>query len=216
MWPFKFGIHKPSSAAKVTKIVDIPEGAFLNGMCTFDKSGNVLISDSQASVVWRLDTRSGDHQIAIDDPLMKPLPGPVVLGINGIHIRNNFLYFANSLRLTFNRVPIHSNGTAAGAAKVLVQSGLCDDFAFDQAGNAFMTQNAGNALQKITPEGVVTVIVGNPNSTELVGPMAAQFGRTPLDESILYVTTNGGLAGPVNGTYVEGGKVVAVDLGALV
>jgi len=216
MRPFKFGIHKPPAVAKVTKIVDIPEAAFLNGMTTLDKSGNVLIADSGAGVVWQLDTRSGDYRIAIDDPLMKPLPGPVVLGINGIHIRNSFLYFSNSFRFTFNRVPIHSNGTAAGAAKVLVQSGLCDDFAFDQAGNTFMTQDPGNALQKITPEGVVTVVVGNQNSTELVGPTAAQFGRTPLEESILYVTTNGGLASPVNGTYVEGGKVVAVYLGALV
>ncbi|KAK2030013.1 hypothetical protein LX32DRAFT_651854 [Colletotrichum zoysiae] len=34
---------------------------------------------------------------------------------------------------------------------------------------------------------------------------------TKLDRHIVYVTTNGGVAGPVNGTITEPGKVVAID-----
>src|SRR5437764_12986037 len=43
--------------------------------------------------------------------------------------------------------------------------------------------------KKVTPEGVVK---GSTNSTLLARDMAAAFGRTPLDQSILYVVTNGG------------------------
>jgi sugar lactone lactonase YvrE len=185
-------------------------------MTTLDESGNVLIADSVAGVVWRLDTNSGNHQIAIDDPLMKPAAGPIPLGINGVNIRNGTLYFTNSFALTFNRVAIQSNGTAAGAAAVVVQNGPGDDFAFDAAGTAFVAQNANNTLQKITPDGVATVVAGNLNSTELAGPTAVRLGRTSADGSTLYITTTGGLAGPINGTFIEGGKVVAVDLCTLV
>ena len=206
-----------SSPANITKIADIPEGVFLNGMTALDGDGNVLIADSGKGVVWRLDTNSGDYKIAIDDPLMKPAAGArVAIGINGIKIRNGTLYFTNTFQFTFNRVSINSNGTAAGAAEVVVQNGMCDDFAFDRAGNAWVALEADNTLQKITPEGAMTAVVGNKYSTELVGPTAMQFGRTPQDESILYITTNGGLAAPVNGTYIEGGKVAAVDLSGLV
>jgi hypothetical protein len=213
VWKVDMRSFKSPSTAKVAKIADIPEAKFLNGMTTLDQGGNVLISDSVAGVVWRLNTRTGDRKIVIDDPLMKPAPGPIVLGINGIQIRNNALFFTNFFGFTFNRVPINPDGTAAAAASVVAKNGIGDDFTFDRAGNAFVAQNPFNTLQKITPEGTVTVVAGSQNSTELVGPTAAQFGQ---DKSTLYITTNGGLAGPVNGTFTEGGKVVAIDLRGLV
>jgi hypothetical protein len=37
------------------------------------------------------------------------------------------------------------------------------------------------------------------------------IGRGKGDTKILYVATNGGIANPVNGILVEGGKVVAID-----
>jgi hypothetical protein len=146
---------------------------------------------------------------------MKPVPGPVAVGINGIQIYKGSLYFTNSFGLTFNRVPINSNGSAAGAASVVAKNGIGDDFTFGVDDNAFLAEILSNALQKVTAEGAVTVIVGSQNSTELVGPTAAKFGRKRGDKSTLFITTNGGLAGPVNGTFIEGGKVVAVDLRTL-
>jgi len=204
---------KSPSSAKVTKIADIPEAQLLNGMIPLDQSGNVLISDSGAGVIWRVNTRSGDSKIVVDDPLMKPVAGaPAAIGVNGIKIRKGTLFFTNTFGMTFNSVPIQKDGTAIGAAKTIVKNGVGDDFTFDKTGNAFVAQNPLNTLQKITPGGKqVTVVAGNLNSTQLAGPTAAQFGRTKRDGKTLYVTTNGGLAGPINGTIIEGGKVVAVD-----
>jgi hypothetical protein len=67
----------------------------------------------------------------------------------------------------------------------------------------------------VTPKGVVTVLAGNVNSTILEGDTAASFGRTKWDENVLYVVTNGGIAGAVQGTQITGGKVLAVDVKAL-
>jgi sugar lactone lactonase YvrE len=212
MRSFKLENDTPCSPANVTKIAGIPQAQFLNGMITLDGNGNVLIADSAPGVVWRLDTRSGESQVVIDDPLMKAPAGGPAVGINGINMFNNVLYFTNSFGFTFNRVPINSDGTACGAAQTVAQCEVCDDFTFDQDGNAFVAQNPGNILRKITPDGVSTVLVGNLNSTELAGPSSVRFGRQGEGKSVLYITTCGGLVGPVNGTFVEGGKVVSIDL----
>lgn len=212
MRPFKVENGTPCSPADVTQIAGIPQATFLNGMVTLDGNGNVLIADSAAGVVWRLDTHSGESKVVIDDPLMKAPAGGVAVGINGIGMFKNSVYFTNSFGNTFNRVPINSDGTASGAAQTVAQCSICDDFTFDKNGNAFVTQNPGNTLTKITPDGVSTVLVGNLNSTELAGPSSARFGRRDEDKSVLYLTTDGGLVGPVNGNFVEGGKVVAIKL----
>jgi hypothetical protein len=218
MRSFESKKDKSCSQANITQIAGIPQATFLNGMITLDKTSNVLIADSAAGVVWRLDTRTGESQIVIDDPLMKAPAGGPAVGINGIGMFNNSLYFTNSFGLSFNRVSIDSNGKASGTAQTVAKCEICDDFTFDQKGNALVTQNPGNILRKITPGGVSTVLVGGLNSTKLAGPSSARFGRKSNGKgkgkggSVLYLTTCGGLVSPVNGTFVEGGKVVAIDL----
>ena len=59
------------------------------------------------------------------------------------------------------------------------------------------------------------MLARNVNSTIVEGDTADGFGRTPWDGNILYVVTNCGIAGLVPGTEIVGGKVIAVDVGAL-
>lgn len=173
-------------------------------MILLDKERTVLVADTGAGVVYRVDTDSGKYQVVLNDPLMSE--------INGIHIRRESLYFTTSFVGVFGRVPIYSDGTAAGPVEVIAQIGFGDDFVFDHAGNAYVTQNPLNTLAKISPGGDVTVVAGNINSSILAGPTAVQFSRIPFDRSTFYVTTNGGFGSPVNGTFVEGGKVTAVRI----
>jgi len=205
-----------SCGAHAVKITDIPEASFLNGMTLIDEGSQfVLIADSELGVVWRLDFRTGDYEVILDNALMKPIPGESPIGINGLHTRDGFLYFTNSIQGILARVPIHPNGSEAGAYHIVANTGAADDFTFDQAGNAYVAQDPGDALEKVTPSGQVKVILGGVNSTIVEGDTAAQFGRTLLDRFTLYVTTNGGIAGRVSGTEVVGGKVLAVDMPAL-
>ncbi len=61
----------------------------------------------------------------------------------------------------------------------------------------------------------MTLLAGNVNSKIFEGDTADAFGRTKWDEDVLYAVTNGGIAGPVPGTKIMGGKVIAVDVQAL-
>ena len=202
------------SPATVTKVTDFPTGVFLNGLTLLNEEHEtVLISDAGAGVVLRVNVGTGQHEVIIDDPLMKPKPGAYpVLGINGIHLHDGSLYFTNTFEKTFNRVSINADGTAAAPAATVAQDGYGDDFAIDSAGNAYVTQGTDNTVLEIRASAAEVVVAGNLNSTVVAGCTAAQFGRSPFDQSILYVTTNGGIAGPVDGHIIEGGKVVAVDV----
>ena len=206
------------TTAKVTKITDIPKAIFLNGATLLTQSsGTVLIADSGAGLVWGLDIRTGQYAVVLQDALMNPVPtAPNQLGINGLHIWNDkHLYFTNSWQGVFVRVPLHlANGTAAGPYEVITHLGLCDDFALDDHGTAFIATDPANTLLKVPTigknKGVVTVVAGGPNSTQWAGTTATAFGRTEADRGVLYVTTNGGIVSPVDGHIINGGRVLAI------
>lgn len=198
--------------ANSTKITTIPEAVLLNGVTTLGENGSILVADSGAGVVYRVDTKSGKYAIVLDDPTMKQAVNATLqIGINGLHIRDKYLYYTSSTQGIFARIPIHPNGTAAGAAQIIAHNGLDDDFTFDRAGNAYVATNSENTLQKITPAGNVTVVAGNINSILLAGSTAAQFGRTAEDSSVLYVTTDGHFTNAAGVTVSGTGGVVAIS-----
>jgi hypothetical protein len=205
---------KAAGSPEVSKIADVTNATLLNGMIKLPHANKLLIADSVLGVVFGLDLDNSTYDITINDPLMKPVStSPFPLGINGIRLgRNNELFFTNTFNYTFNRVPILDDGYATGPAVTIAKESTGDDFALDKYDNAYVTQNGGNEILKITHEGNVSVVVGNLNSTQIVGPTSAQFGRTNEDNRTLYITTNGGLALPVNGTFIEGGMLVALSL----
>ena len=207
--------HGPGTA-KIEKVTDIPEAKLLNGATTLDAvEGTVLVADSLLGAVFSVNIYTGAYKIVQDDATMKgPATGRLPIGINGVRIRDGNLYFTNSGQNIFVKVPINADGTAAGAYKIIVENavGQFDDFALDIFLDTFAVQGRGNTIAKITSQGVETEVAGNLNSTAIAGPTSARFGRTPLDLAVLYMTTNGGLAGPVDGTIVVGGQVVAVNV----
>ena len=209
-------VNLQRSKPKVDKITNIPEGGLLNGITNLNPSKHtVLIADSVNGVVYRLNTKTGKYKIVIDDPLFKGSPsGRLILGVNGIRVSHSTLVFTNSQQEIYGSVPINGNGRATGPVKIIAKNavGGIDDFALDPQGNAFVAQGIGNQIAKITAAGVETEVAGNLNSTELPGTTSARFGRTRKDRNVLYVTTQGGLTGPINGTVTVGGKLAAVTV----
>ena len=208
------------SPATVAKIADIPEAQILNGATLLNQgSGIVLFADSIAGVVWGLDTRTGEYDKVLDDPLMKPGAGPTSIGINGIRARNSSVYFTNSAQIVLARVPVHAaNGTAAGAFEVVARpnASFVDDFALrPKDAAAFVATNHDNSLLEVytagEKAGMSRVVEGSMDSTVFTGTTAAAFGRTVSDRGVLYVTTSGA----VNGSFVEGARVLAVDTAML-
>ncbi|KAH7024153.1 hypothetical protein EDB80DRAFT_808431 [Ilyonectria destructans] len=202
---------------KVYKVVDIPEAVFVNGMTTlpWDKN-SVLVADSTLGKIFKVNIRAKTYEVAIDVPEMHMGPDAVVpIGINGITIYKGYLYWTNSYYRKVYKLKINkTGGIAAGATVQTVGSpdvGFLDDFALDNKGDVWATTNAANELLVVSPKGKVVVALGSSTELTVAGDTAAAFGRTKGDEKTLYVVTDGALAGPVNGTITEAGKIVAVD-----
>jgi len=210
LWKVEMGSSNGAinSPAIVSKVTDIPEGVFLNGIAVLNESrGLVVIGDSGAGQVFTVDVETGTYSKTIEDPTMKPTPS-LQLGINGLKISGGFLYYTTSAQAAFNRIPINgTDGSPAGPAEVVARFILGDDFSFDPVGNAYISQDPLNTVAKVTPAGVVSIVAGSLDSTQVAGATATAFGRTHNDRSVLYVTTSGGYLGPV---VMQGGKVVAI------
>lgn len=214
---YEVDVRNGASNAIVSKNANLPNARLLNGMTTLSASeGIVLIADSFAGLLYRLNTHTKQVAVAIDDPTMKvPPASKTPFSINGVKIRNGYLYFTNTAAGTLVKIPISPiDGTATGPAVILTTDIAGDDFILDRAGDAFIAQNGLNNLGFLGPQGGnVTVLTGAPltDKTVLAGPTACAFGRRRGDRMSLYITTAGGIAPWVNVSTL-GGALSRVDL----
>jgi hypothetical protein len=221
IWSIDFNqCLKGTKTPLVRKIATLPKALFLNGLTNLAPGSPwILAADSQLGLVWRINVKTGAVNVAISDPLMAPVTEfGIALGVNGVHIFQSHLYFTNIFLQGgfFAKIPIDPRtGEALGKATIVARNGLCDDFVIDSKGDAWVTQNLLNGVQVIKPNGSVRVAIGGVNDTIVEGVTGAVFGRTLKDRNVLYVSTNGGSAVPVPGTFRVGGTVVAVDTNLL-
>ncbi|KAI0173217.1 hypothetical protein GGR52DRAFT_542300 [Hypoxylon sp. FL1284] len=215
LWEMKLSC---TGEATARKIVHIPEAKLLNGIVTIPSyRGAVLVGDSLSGVLYRVDVATGRYDVVLDIPELKPIPGgPFDLGVNGVKIHAGYLYWSNTDRDLIYRFPIDRLGYPMQGAKVetiatVKHASYVDDFAIDRQGNIWAATDFDNMLIKIGTDGRDTVVLGSPTELTVAGDTSAAFGRNPLDKHILYVTTSGAPAVPVNGTVSEPGKIVAVD-----
>ena len=204
------------SPPKISKAADFPEAGVLNGLATLPSvPDTILAADSILGEAWKLNTKTGAYSIAIDVPEMHAPPPPAYhLGINGLRVRDGYLYFTNSGCASFLRVPITTAGTVVPGAKVetlYISSMLLDDFAIAKDGTAYLNTNVGNVIVAVRQDGKSATVAGALDQLTIAGGTSAVFGRGKGDCEILYVATCGGLAAPINGTVVEPGKVVGID-----
>ncbi|KAK4693939.1 hypothetical protein P7C71_g3555, partial [Lecanoromycetidae sp. Uapishka_2] len=209
---YKVDLTKGDAGAKVDKVAHFPQALDLDGMTPLDAQ-NILISDSVAGLIYKLNVETGVVTTVIDDPALKGLPA-IVIGVHKLRIRGSTLYFDNSGAETFAKIPIHADGTAAGPA-VIISTGInSNGFDFDPKGDAFFTENTPNALGYVPVQGgQQTILAGVPleNASQLPGPQSCQFGRTPFDFETLYLTTTGGLAS--DQSLKVGGTLSKVNIG---
>lgn len=210
--------------AEVSKIADVPQATFLNGLCNLPSSKapeDILVGDIDEGVIRRVDTTTGDVSVAVKNKFTAVAPDAIFggsTGVDGIRVKDGTLYLANVGKLFFASLPIHSDGTPDGKGTIISKihkSELVkyfDDFAI-KGEDAYLVTGSGNSIERIgldgTPKG--RIIAGSLNSTQFAGPTSAAFGRTEKDNHILYVVTSGGLAAPVDGNITVGAQVLAVD-----
>ncbi|KAF5671457.1 hypothetical protein FCIRC_8687 [Fusarium circinatum] len=196
------------------------KSAFLNGVAAIPgMSDAVLVSDSVAGFVGRLDLSTG---VFDDSAFVFPEMAPIAagaFGINGIKVRDNYLYFTNSNAVKIYRIVITPAGyPKKGARPQLVADlssgvGFFDDFEFDKNGNIYAATNFDNSIVFVDVKtGKWKTVVGGIHEMTVAGSTAAAFSYGKKGEKTLYVSTSGALAKPVDGTKTEGAKIVAVKI----
>lgn len=174
------------------------EPTLLNGLIDLPTYPGILLSaDSVGGRIIRWNVHTQSFDVAVDDAALdgdySNPANPLPLGVNGIKIRGQYLYFTNTFKGTFGRFPIDNHGNKVGPVEIIVQlpgptgfANAFDDFVFDRAGNAYITQHATSVI-KVTPAGVVTTIAGTGGfTTPIMTPTSVGLSS---NEKYLYVTT---------------------------
>ena len=214
VWKVNFNRNKGKAAAvpEISKLADVPEAGLLNGV-TAISSAEVLIADSALGLVWKINTHTGKYEVVIQLPEMQAPAGGLGIGINGVRASKGYLYWTNSVLQSLYRVKITKSGSLVpGAQPELLGNvgAVLDDFTLDYRG-AWVTAPFVNTVTLISNSGKITTVAGELGSLNVAGGTSAAFGRGRDDKEILYVATGGAQGAPVNGTVVEGGKVVKID-----
>ncbi|KAF2500383.1 hypothetical protein BU16DRAFT_245626 [Lophium mytilinum] len=205
----------------VEKIADIPEAGVLSDITNLDILGNMLVADSTAGCIWKLNVNTKAYSRFLCDDTMKPLPADgLPVGLNGMKVvydgQSNtwYTYYANTAKQTLTSVAINRvSGTTNSGFNQLAANIIVDDFAVDFAGKIWAAGNPSNTVTVIGKDNKVESVIGSKNSSALAGITALAW-RSRTDGP-LYGTTCGGVMAPVNGTFTEGGKVVAIHVWGL-
>lgn len=195
------------SDSTVVDSIAVPNTSSLNGLAAVNDH-IILSADSIGGRIFRIDTRTKLVDVVVECDALAPGNPGLKVGINGLRLRGNFVYFTNSNLNTFGRFPIDAQGNQTGDIEILARSpsddDIYDDFTFDSAGNAYIAVHS-TSIFKVTPEGVQTVIAGGSNSSLLIEPTSVAMAN---DEKSIYVSTGGGFAA----TPKTGGQVVQITL----
>ncbi|KAG5933080.1 hypothetical protein E4U59_007070 [Claviceps monticola] len=205
--------------------VKLHEAVLLNGASAVPGKPNlVMAADSAQGLVYRIDVDTGKVDITQNLKKMKPMPNTnkgnstkYSIGINGVRIRNKYLYFTNSATRGFYRIKVKPDGSSSPSAykaaletMTVLDASFADDFDIGPGtqDTAWVVTNYNNSIMSVTTGGDATLAAGGTNSPVIPSDTSCRFGRTAADDHVLYTTTAG-----KPGEDAEGGKVVAFTVG---
>lgn len=206
-----FVVDMNSQPAKVLRSISIPNTVSLNGMAALPAHPHIVLSlDSSGGRVFRTNTQTGAVEVAFRNKDFKPSDNQnsVPVGANGLTIQGSTLYFTNSGKGFFARVPITDIGNLAGPIEKIhhINASLSrayDDFDVDYDGNAYVGLHP-HRLVKIAPDGTQTALrAGTGEDPVLYHPTSVKLSN---DQKTAYVVTT-----PSGGEF-EGGQIIAVDI----
>ncbi|KAI9900303.1 hypothetical protein N3K66_004565 [Trichothecium roseum] len=176
-----------------------PSSRLVNGAAAVPGvPGVVLVADSQAGTVGRLDVSAGTFDAEAFPPLqeMAPVAGASVgLGVNGVRVHRSHLYWTNTdlvsiYRLALTPEGLPRDGDDAAAELVVDLSGRAvalDDFDFS-GGDIIVTTNLDHQILRVAADtGAVELVMGSPNETTVAGCTSLKVGGDGGD--VVYVAT---------------------------
>ena len=195
----------------VSHVAHFADAGLLNGMSRLsaDNSAHLLLADSAAGAVHKLNVYTGAHEIVIRDPSMDPRPDGLGIGVNGIHVIGTTLYYTSLDAGTFSTMPIcPETGLPTGPAETIVGGIVAgDDFAILPAGDkALITNNGEFTLTLVDIPAKSSRVAAN--STLLQAISAVAFGNEKGGLTPVYVT-----ASSVSDGNATVGSVVYAEIG---
>jgi sugar lactone lactonase YvrE len=164
---------------------------------TFDKAGNLYVSDSFQGIVWRTGPSGGAGTVWVQDSLLTP-NGVPPFGANGIEFNNErtAMLVANTANDQIITIPVangQSSNPTAGQPAVLVNSiNGADGIVIDANDNIWVAANQEDEIVVINPTGKVIGKLGefygignNGTPQGLLFPASPAFS---LDRRTLYVS----------------------------
>ena len=143
-----------------------PGGAGLNDI-TFDKAGNVYVSDSFQGVVWMTSATGGVASVWVDDALLRTTGVPP-FGANGMRFNKHetALFIANSGNDTVIKVPVvggapGSAGTAGTPAVFVNSINGADGLLIDGHDNLWVAANQADEIVVVDPTGKTIAKLGD-------------------------------------------------------
>jgi sugar lactone lactonase YvrE len=192
-----FGAGKVLNVDPVTGASSVFMGPVANSglnALTFDKAGNVYVSDSFNGVIWKTGPSGGAATAWSSDPLLGPGTGLTPpFGANGVEFNNagTTLFVANTAFHQIIQIPVNSNGTAGKASIFTTGINAPDGIAIDRDDNLWVCANQEDEIVVIDKTGKVIAKLGDFRGIEdgiargLLFPASLAFSR---DRSTLYVT----------------------------
>ena len=139
----------------------LPAGAGPNALA-FDTAGNVYISDSFGSTIWRTPPTGGAPASWVSDPLLGT-SGVPPFGANGMAFNQSAtsLFVANTGNDTIVRVPVNADGSA-GTPEVFINSiNGADGLVIDASDNLWVAANQADEIVVVDPTGRAIAKLGD-------------------------------------------------------
>jgi sugar lactone lactonase YvrE len=162
---------------------------------TFDRSGNVYVSDSFNGVIWKTGPTGGTATAWSSGPLLSPGTGLTPpFGANGVEFNNahTMLYVADTAYHQIIQIPVNGNGSAGTASILITGINAPDGIMVDRADNIWVCANQEDDIVVIDKTGKVIAKLGDFRGLDQNGiaqgflfPASLAFSR---DGSTLYVS----------------------------
>lgn len=220
--------------AEVSWVANFPDSIMLSGITVLNKWKKwLLVSDSSAGVVYRLEIKTGKVVKVLDEPLMKPSSSSFGVGIKGIAVPTNHLFnrrhpvlfFTNTDRNILGLMEIEHNGTPRSLIGVIASIDRPGGFAITIKDRNYVAQTGPDLLGVVDQYSgdfprfqTVYDTLANGADSQLFGPTDVGFAHVGTDGdphhkgwNNAYMSTNGGTAQYLTGNITRGGTISVVN-----
>lgn len=168
----------------------------------------MLLGDSKRGIIFIYNVEIKFHSVLLDHPLMRPA-GNDSLGIDGLQVFNNTVYFTNPSKKIFAYVQLTEGGRIVGDVEVLLTGVEFDDFIVDEKGAFYFADFFNNAVVRLGPGKKNTTVIAV--SSLLDHLTACKFGRADGNLLDLFCITTEGL-GIADVTLYRGGTLTSIKV----